>query len=237
VADTPEQEPLAFINDKPFFLRLGTRPQPIFLLGVAGVTNISQPAEKIPETSTLFSSLICFVLFMKNSVSRGGCQPSTPYGCVVIDDPLLKPRYGFIRYTTLLDDAKKLNYAVSIAHIPANWISPVKLRHTLVGGSKQMVLYNDLNPDETIKVYNKGVSFNHNRESVHEMLVSYRSGDVHIPKTERTEALAVDVRHFAECVANGTKPISDGESGLATVRILEAATKSMHMQGRPFELP
>jgi predicted dehydrogenase len=123
-----------------------------------------------------------------------------------------------------------------IGHIHANWMSPVKLRHTLVGGSKRMVLYNDLNPDETIKVYNKGVSFNHNRESVHEMLVSYRSGDIHIPKINNTEALAVEVDHFADCIENGKTPVSDGRSGLETVRILEAATESMKLQGRPVEL-
>jgi len=123
-----------------------------------------------------------------------------------------------------------------IGHVHANWMSPVKIRHTLVGGSKQMVLYNDLNPDETVKVYNKGVTFNKNRESVHEMLISYRSGDVHIPQIERIEALAVEVRHFAECIENKKVPLSDGRSGLDTVRLLEAATKSMSMQGKPVEL-
>ena len=123
-----------------------------------------------------------------------------------------------------------------IGHVPANWMSPVKIRHTLVGGSKQMILYNDLNPDETIKVYDKGVSFNHCRESVHEMLVNYRSGDVHIPQIERVEALAVEVGHFADCIENMKVPLSDGMAGLDTVRLLEAATKSMSMQGHPVEL-
>jgi len=123
-----------------------------------------------------------------------------------------------------------------IGHIHANWMSPVKLRHTLVGGSKQMVVYNDLEPTEKVKVYNKGVSINRNRESVHEMLVSYRSGDVHIPQVEQTEALAVEVRHFADCIENQKVPQSDGAAGLDVVRILEAATESMSKQGRPVEL-
>jgi predicted dehydrogenase len=123
-----------------------------------------------------------------------------------------------------------------IGHIHANWMSPVKIRHTLVGGSKQMVVYNDLDPNETIKVYNKGVTINRNRESVREMLVSYRSGDVHIPQIERIEALAVEVAHFAESIENKTPPLTDGKAGLDVVRILEAATESMGMQGRPVEL-
>mgnify|MGYP002725615435 CR=1 FL=1 len=124
-----------------------------------------------------------------------------------------------------------------IGHIHANWMSPVKLRHTLVGGSKQMVVYNDLEPTEKVKVYNKGVTINHNRESVHEMLVSYRSGDVHIPQVEQAEALAVEVKHFADCIENHKVPQSDGAAGLDVVRILEAATESMSKQGRPVELP
>lgn len=123
-----------------------------------------------------------------------------------------------------------------IGHIHANWMSPVKIRHTLVGGSKQMVVYNDLDPNETIKVYNKGVTINRNRETVHEMLVSYRSGDVHIPQIERIEALAVEVKHFAECIESKTTPLTDGHAGLDVVRILEAATESMSKQGHPVEL-
>jgi predicted dehydrogenase len=123
-----------------------------------------------------------------------------------------------------------------IGHIHANWMSPVKIRHTLVGGSKQMVVYNDLDPNETIKVYNKGVSINRNRESVHEMLVSYRSGDIHIPQLERMEALAVEVSHFADCIENKKTPLTDGQAGLDVVRILAAATESMSKQGRPVEL-
>ncbi len=123
-----------------------------------------------------------------------------------------------------------------IGHIHANWMSPVKIRHTLVGGSKKMVVYNDLVPDETIKVYNKGVSINRNRESVYEMLVSYRSGEVHIPQVERAEALAIEVAHFADCVANGSTPKTDGLAGLEVVKILEAATESMRLRGQPVEL-
>ncbi len=123
-----------------------------------------------------------------------------------------------------------------IGHIHANWMSPVKIRHTLVGGSKQMVVYNDLDPNETIKIYDKGVTINRNRETVREMLVSYRSGDVFIPKIENIEALSVEVNHFAECIEKKKTPLTDGKAGLDVVRILEAATESMSKQGRPVEL-
>jgi predicted dehydrogenase len=123
-----------------------------------------------------------------------------------------------------------------IGHIHANWMSPVKIRHTLLGGSKQMVVYNDLDPNETVKVYNKGVTINHNRESVHELLVSYRSGDVYSPQIERIEALAVEVEHFADCIEKSETPLTDGKSGLDVVRILAAATESMAKQGSPVEL-
>jgi predicted dehydrogenase len=123
-----------------------------------------------------------------------------------------------------------------IGHIHANWLSPVKIRHTLVGGSRRMVVYNDLDPSETVKVYDRGVNVETSRESVYEMLISYRSGDMLAPQIDRTEALQREAVHFVDCIANGTAPVSDGQAGLAVVRILEAATASMADRGRPVEL-
>ena len=118
-----------------------------------------------------------------------------------------------------------------IAHIHVNWLAPVKLRRTLISGSKNMVVYDDLELSEKVKVYDKGVDVAADRKSIYEMLVGYRSGDMTAPQLDRTEALRTEVSHFLHCIQTGGKPLSDGESGLRVVRILEAATRSMQNQG------
>ncbi len=117
-----------------------------------------------------------------------------------------------------------------IAHFNVNWLSPVKVRTTLIGGDKKMLVWNDIDPDEKIKVYDKGVEVK-TSENVYNLLVSYRSGDVWVPKVDQTEALKLEAQYFVDCVANGTKPINDGMSGLRVVRILEAANKSIKNKG------
>jgi predicted dehydrogenase len=119
-----------------------------------------------------------------------------------------------------------------IAHINVNWLSPVKVRTTLIGGEKKMLVWNDLDADEKIKVYDKGVQMT-NGQSVHELLVSYRSGDMWAPKIEQTEALAAEANYFVDCLSHGTRPINDGVAGLRVVRMLEAADKSLKDRGRP----
>ena len=118
-----------------------------------------------------------------------------------------------------------------IAHIHVNWLAPVKLRRTLISGSKNMVVYDDLEISEKVKVYDKGVDLAADRKSIYEMLVGYRSGDMTAPQLDRTEALRTEVSHFIHCIETGDTPLSDGESGLRIVRILEAATRSMQKQG------
>lgn len=113
-----------------------------------------------------------------------------------------------------------------IAHINVNWLSPVKVRTTLIGGEKRMLLWNDLDPDEKIKVYDKGVDVD-SREGLYELLVSYRSGDMWAPRVEPTEALKLETGYFLECVASGQNPFNDGVSGLRVVRMLEAADRSL----------
>jgi predicted dehydrogenase len=124
----------------------------------------------------------------------------------------------------------------TIAHINVNWLSPVKVRRTLIGGSRQMIVYDDMEPSEKVKVYNKGINVTNNPEAVHQMLIGYRSGDMFAPQLEVAEALGVEARHFADCIENGATPITGGESGLQVVRILEAATQSMRGRGRLVEL-
>jgi len=113
-----------------------------------------------------------------------------------------------------------------------NWLSPVKIRHTVLGGSKQSLVYNDLDPVEKIKVYDSGVMIRgHDLEGRQRMLVDYRMGDVwspHIPPGEPLRAMA---SHFVECVEKGERPITDGEAGLRVVRILDAAQRSIKAQG------
>jgi len=123
-----------------------------------------------------------------------------------------------------------------IAHINVNWLSPVKLRRTLIGGSQKMIMYDDLMPSEKVKVYDKGISFQQSTEKIYQLLISYRTGDAWLPKLDTTEALAVEGRHFLDCIAGKTKPLSGGEAGLMTVKILEAASKSMKAGGNPMQL-
>ena len=117
-----------------------------------------------------------------------------------------------------------------VAHINVNWLSPVKVRTTLIGGEKKMVVWNDLEADEKIKIYDKGVSVK-NGEGMYNLLVSYRSGDMWAPKVEQTEALKAEVNHFMECINTNRAPINDGHAGLRVVRLLEAAEKSLNKRG------
>jgi predicted dehydrogenase len=120
----------------------------------------------------------------------------------------------------------------TIAHINVNWLSPVKIRTTLVGGAKKMLLWNDLDADEKIKVYDKGVQMA-SREGVYELLVSYRSGDMWAPKIEQTEALKIELEYFLECIETNQTPINDGVAGLRVIKMLEAATESLKLRGAP----
>lgn len=113
-----------------------------------------------------------------------------------------------------------------IAHINVNWLSPVKVRTTLVGGQRRMLLWDDLDRGEKIRVYDKGADVK-TQEGVHKLLVSYRSGDMWAPKVEELEALQLETRYFLDCIKEGVKPFNDGHAGLRVVKILEAAEQSM----------
>ena len=117
-----------------------------------------------------------------------------------------------------------------IAHINVNWLSPVKVRTTLIGGEKRMIVWNDLEADEKVKVYDKGVKIT-SREGVYQMLVSYRSGDMWSPQLEQAEALRHELAYFVDCVSTGQEPFNNGCAGLRVVRMLEAASESMTRKG------
>lgn len=123
-----------------------------------------------------------------------------------------------------------------IAHVNVNWLSPVKIRRTLIGGSKQMIVYDDMEPSEKVKVYDKGITLNSGTDNLYKALVGYRSGDMFAPHLDVSEALKVELQHFAHCICTGEEPMTGGFMGLQVVRLLESASYSMKHRGRLVEL-
>lgn len=117
-----------------------------------------------------------------------------------------------------------------IAHINVNWLSPVKMRTTLIGGEKKMLVWNDLTTDEQVRVYDKGVSVS-SREGVYNLLVNYRSGDMWAPRLERAEALTRELSYFVDCIINNRTPMNDGHAGMRVVKMLEASSQSLRQRG------
>jgi len=118
-----------------------------------------------------------------------------------------------------------------IAHLNVNWLSPVKVRTTLIGGEKKMLVWNDLEADEKIKVYDKGVD-KPNANAGHDLRVSYRAGDLWVPRVEQVEALALETQYFVDCIQNGKTPFNNGVAGLRVVQMLEAIDQSMSHKGK-----
>jgi predicted dehydrogenase len=121
-----------------------------------------------------------------------------------------------------------------IGHINVNWLSPVKVRTTLIGGEKKMLVWNDLEADEKLKIYDKGVQMS--GDGVYDLLVSYRSGDMWAPRVEQIEALKMEAAYFVDCILNDKTPFNDGVAGLHVVRMLEAADQSLQLKGKIIEL-
>jgi predicted dehydrogenase len=117
-----------------------------------------------------------------------------------------------------------------IAHVNVNWISPVKVRTTLIGGEKKMLVWNDLEADEKLKIYDKGVDVK-SQEGVYNLLVSYRTGDMWSPQVEQVEALKIELQYFVDCIKKNQTPINGGCEGLKVVRMLEAASQSLAKRG------
>jgi predicted dehydrogenase len=130
-----------------------------------------------------------------------------------------------LAYITLFYDSG------TIAHANVNWMAPVKVRQILVGGSKKMIVYDDMQASEKVKVYDSGVSFTNDPEQIYQMRVGYRTGDMWAPKLDTAEALRIEAEHFAKCVETGQTPITDGSLGLRIVELIEAATSSMRGKG------
>jgi predicted dehydrogenase len=118
-----------------------------------------------------------------------------------------------------------------IAHANVSWLAPVKVRQILIGGSRKMITYDDLEPSEKVKIYDKGVSFTDDPQKIIEMRVGYRTGDMWAPKLDVTEALRVEGEHFVDCIEHNKIPQTDGRLGLRVVELIEAATSSMRGRG------
>ena len=115
-----------------------------------------------------------------------------------------------------------------------NWLAPVKIRHMLIGGSQRMLVFNDMEPSEKVRVYDKGVDFNvdvKDDQARRQILISYRTGDMNAPKLDRTEALTSVVKEFADAIANKRKPLTGAAAGIHVVSLLEAAEKSLRSEG------
>lgn len=125
----------------------------------------------------------------------------------------------------------------TIAHANVSWLAPVKVRQILVGGSKKMITYDDLEPSEKIKVYDKGVSLTDDPQKIQEMRVGYRTGDMWAPNLATTEALRVESEHFIDCIENGKVPETDGRLGERVVELIEATNSSMRRKGETVYLP
>jgi predicted dehydrogenase len=123
-----------------------------------------------------------------------------------------------------------------IAHVHVNWLSPVKVRRTLLGGSRRMVVFDDLEASEKIKVYDRGISMDASPESLYQMRVGYRTGDMWAPQLAVREALSAGAAHFIDCITRGLPPLTDGAAGLRVVRLLEAAGVSIANNGEPVAL-
>jgi predicted dehydrogenase len=123
-----------------------------------------------------------------------------------------------------------------IAHVHANWLAPVKVRRTLLGGTNKMVVYDDVEPIEKIKIYDKGIFVSTSVEDVYKTQIQYRTGDMHAPHINISEALRTEVEHFQHCIQTGKKPLTDGEAGIRTIRLLEAASQSLKKRGEPVAL-
>lgn len=156
-----------------------------------------------------------------------GMMPSAVSAAGISSVPGRPINTGYV--TCLFDDHL-------LAHFHVNWLAPVKMRRTLIGGDAQMIVYDDLEPSEKVKIYDRGITVGAPSETAYQLMVGYRVGDMWAPQVSLTEALRVETQHFVECIQSGQRPLTDGQAGLRVIRILEAATDSLNQGGRPVEV-
>lgn len=156
--------------------------------------------------------------------------PSQPEGVITTGADHLGDGKADMAYITLFYPSNL------IAHIHVNWLSPVKIRQMLVAGSKKMVVWDDNQPSEKIRVYDKGIEVIRTPDDIYHTLIQYRTGDMYAPKIDTTEALSVETQHVVDVLKGNAKPLVDGRRGLDVVRILEAAQASLHQRGKEIPL-
>jgi predicted dehydrogenase len=130
-----------------------------------------------------------------------------------------------LAYVTLFYDSGM------IAHANVNWLAPVKIRQVLLGGDRKMIVYDDMEASEKVKIYDRGVSFTDDPQKIYQLRVGYRSGDMLAPQLPTTEALRVACEHFTQCIERDEAPITNATLGLRVVEVIEAATQSMRGRG------
>lgn len=163
-----------------------------------------------------------------------------PHDVSIMDYVVDEPAYsvsatGVAHYDSNLENVAYMTLRFNnkfIAHFHLNWLAPVKVRQTLIGGDKKMVVYDDMQPSEKVRIYDKGVDIDTSREGVYKTLVQYRMGDMFAPHLANQEALAVEIEHFVDVVRDGAAPISGADAGVRVVSILEAAQKSIELKGQ-----
>jgi len=163
---------------------------------------------------------------------------------VIPNKPIAVAAHGTVHFESNLADIAYIAIEFEnngfLAHFHVNWLSPVKVRKTLISGDKKMLVWDDLSSDEKVKIYDRGVEFKSTngaaKAGIHELLVSYRSGDMYVPKIEGTEALRAEIEYFVRCLETNEEPFNNGRNGLQVVRLLEAADLSVNNNGRRIEL-
>jgi predicted dehydrogenase len=158
---------------------------------------------------------------------------------VIGKDPSSVCAIGLAHYETPVENIAYVTVTFAdsaIAHFHVNWLAPVKVRTTLIGGTKKMIVYDDTEPSEKVKVYDKGVKVEAGVEEIHRYLVEYRIGDMYAPRLDSTEALHLVAKEFVDSIRESRAPLTDGRAGLRVVRILEAANQSLTRGGQPVEL-
>jgi len=154
---------------------------------------------------------------------------------VVDEKPVLVSAHGVSHAGNDIENIAyiSLGYQNSfIAHFHVNWLSPVKVRKTMIAGSEKMLVWNDLDQAEKIKIYDKGIKIKQGeREQKERLLVSYRSGDMYAPRIDQVEALSLMVKEFADCIQENRPALTDGDAGLRVLRVLEAANRSIKADG------
>lgn len=158
---------------------------------------------------------------------------------VVRKQPKQVSAVGLAHFGTHIENIAYVNVSFDapvIAHFHLNWLAPVKVRTTLIGGTQRMIVYDDMEPSEKIKVYDKGVSIETNVEQIRKNLVEYRIGDMYAPRIASTEALDLVAKEFVGAISANRKPLTDGAAGRRVVSILEAASQSLKQNGTPVDV-